>query len=74
MAQGTIKKLVNSRGFGFIVPEGASGGEDLFFHSSDVQSQGYDSLHEGEQVTYELGKDERRGTSKATRVQTISES
>ena len=69
MAQGTIKKLVSDRGFGFILPEGTpAGGSDLFFHRSDVQGVGYDALHEGQQVTYDVGRDERRGTPKATNV------
>ncbi len=73
MAQGTIKKLVSDRGFGFIVPEEAlPDGRDLFFHRADVQASGYDALREGEQVTYELGKDERRGTPKAMQVKAVS--
>lgn len=70
MAQGTIKKLVIDRGFGFILPEGElSTDKDLFFHRGDVQGTGYDALREGDRVTYEVGRDERRGTPKATQVQ-----
>ena len=69
MAQGTIKKLVSERGFGFILPEGELAAKDLFFHRNDVQDRGYDTLREGDRVTYEIGTDERRGTPKATRVQ-----
>jgi CspA family cold shock protein len=70
MAQGTIKKLVFERGFGFILPEGEGpNGKDLFFHRSDVEGTSYDALREGAQVTYELGTDERRGTPKAAHVQ-----
>lgn len=69
MVQGTVKKLVTDRGFGFIVPEGASAPEkDLFFHHSNVEGAGFDGLREGEAVTYELGTDERRGTPKAIHV------
>jgi CspA family cold shock protein len=72
MAQGTIKKLIRERGFGFILPEGEVNAErDLFFHRTNVEGAGYDSLREGEQVTYELGADERRGTVQATRVQAV---
>ena len=45
MAQGTIKKLVSDRGFGFI----ASSGEELFFHHSSVQGS-FESLSEGQAV------------------------
>jgi len=69
MAQGTVKKLVSDRGFGFILPEGeAPSGKDLFFHRVDVPGPGYDALREGDAVTYDIGTDERRGTPKATNV------
>jgi cold shock protein len=72
MAQGTIKKLVSDRGFGFILPDGEpASGKDLFFHRVDVQGSGYDGLREGEQVLYDLGTDERRGTPKATNVRVL---
>ena len=72
MAQGTIKKLVSDRGFGFILPENEPGsGNDLFFHRVDVQGSGYDMLREGENVLYDVGTDERRGTPKATNVRTV---
>jgi CspA family cold shock protein len=70
MPNGTIKKLVSDRGFGFILPEGAAPtGKDLFFHRADVGGPGYDSLREGQKVSFELGTDERRGTPKALKVQ-----
>ena len=68
MAQGTVKKLVADRGFGFIVPEGEQGGKDLFFHRNDVQGAGYEALHEGDPVAFDLGTDARRGTPKADNV------
>jgi len=69
MAQGTIKKLVTDRGFGFILPDGETT-KDLFFHRSDVQGAGYDALHEGDHVTFDQGIDQRRGTPKADNVRT----
>jgi cold shock protein len=69
MANGTIKKLVSDRGFGFILAEGQdSTGKDLFFHRADVGGTGYDSLREGQKVTFDVGTDERRGTPKAVKV------
>lgn len=73
MAQGTIKKLVSDRGFGFILPEGEqSTQKDLFFHRVDVQGGSYDQLKEGAQVAYEVGTDERRGTPKAINVRPLA--
>ena len=52
MPQGTIKKLVTERGFGFI----KTNGNDLFFHNSEVQGEGFDSLREGQTVDYQEGQ------------------
>jgi len=68
MAQGTIRNLVTDRGFGFIQPEQGQDSKDLFFHRTDVQGTSYDALQVGQTVQYELGKDERRGTTKAVNV------
>lgn len=69
MTTGTIKKLVSDRGFGFIAPTTAQAdGRDLFFHRADVGGAGFDSLREGQAVTYALATDERRGTPKAVQV------
>mgnify|MGYP003495055176 CR=1 FL=1 len=51
MAQGTIKKLTD-KGFGFI---DIGDGKDLFFHSSNVEGGGYESLREGQRVSYNAG-------------------
>ncbi|MBI4300508.1 MAG: cold shock domain-containing protein [Chloroflexi bacterium] len=73
MARGTIKNLVTDRGFGFILPEQQEGEpKDLFFHRSDVKGTSYESLQKGQQVEYDLGRDERRGTPKATNVRPVS--
>lgn len=52
MAEGTIKKLTD-KGFGFI---DAGGSKDLFFHSSSVESGGFDELREGQKVSYTEGQ------------------
>ena len=60
MPQGTIKKLVSDKGFGFISP--SSGGPDIFFHVSSVQgSTQYDNLYEGQAVSYEVEDGGGRG-------------
>ncbi len=52
MANGTVKWFNESKGFGFITPEG--GGEDLFAHFSAIQSQGFKTLKEGQQVSFDV--------------------
>jgi CspA family cold shock protein len=50
MAQGTIKKLVSEKGFGFI--SGDKG--DVFFHHSGLVGATIESLQEGQSVSYEI--------------------
>jgi CspA family cold shock protein len=52
MAQGTIKKVIADKGFGFI--EGERG--DLFFHHSAVEGASIESLQIGQRVSYEEGR------------------
>ena len=52
MAEGTIKKLVSDKGFGFI--EGERG--ELFFHHSAVKGTPFEQLHEGQRVSYSEGR------------------
>ena len=51
MPQGTIKKLVSDRGFGFI--QGEQG--DIFFHHSGLQGTTIEALTIGQSVEYEVG-------------------
>ncbi|MDR3559620.1 MAG: cold shock domain-containing protein [Candidatus Pacebacteria bacterium] len=54
MEQGTIKKLVSDRGFGFITRE--SGDKDLFFHSKELQGATFEELREGDKVQFEVAE------------------
>ena len=49
MAEGTIKKLMTDKGYGFIKTAGT---KDLFFHSSSVQGVSFEELREGQDVSY----------------------
>jgi CspA family cold shock protein len=51
MPQGTIKKIVADRGFGFITRDGG----DIFFHFSAVIEATFEELQEGQAVEYEEG-------------------
>ena len=48
--EGTVKWFNDSKGYGFITPK--SGGTDLFVHYRAIQSEGFKSLKEGQEVTY----------------------
>jgi cold shock protein len=52
MPQGTIKKVLAEKGFGFI--DGESG--ELFFHHSAVEGARIEALRVGQAVTYEEGR------------------
>jgi len=52
MSQGTIKKVMADKGFGFI--QGEQG--DLFFHHSAVVDASIETLHVGQAVTYNEGR------------------
>ncbi len=51
MNQGTVKWFNASKGFGFISVEG---GDDVFVHFSAIQADGYKTLEEGQQVTFDI--------------------
>ncbi|MCC5942602.1 MAG: cold-shock protein [Balneolaceae bacterium] len=48
---GTVKWFHNGKGYGFITREG---GEDVFVHYSEIQSDGFRKLTEGEKVEFTL--------------------
>ena len=62
--QGTVKWFNQSRGYGFIARDG---GEDVFVHYSDIQSQGREqSLAEGQRVEFSI--EQRPKGARATGV------
>jgi len=52
MNTGTVKWFNNAKGFGFIEP--AEGGEDIFVHYSAITGDGYKTLQEGMNVSFEV--------------------
>jgi CspA family cold shock protein len=48
---GTVKWFNESKGFGFITPDG--GGADLFVHFQDIKAEGFKSLAENQRVAFE---------------------
>jgi len=54
VSTGTVKWFNASKGYGFITP--ADGGDDLFVHHSEIRTDGYASLDEGQDVTFEVGQ------------------
>jgi cold shock protein len=63
MLKGTVKWFNDSKGFGFISQEN---GDDVFVHHTAIQSEGFKSLSEGDQVEFEVEQGEKG--SKASNV------
>lgn len=51
MITGTVKWFDDDKGFGFIEQED---GEDAFAHYSEIAGEGYKSLTEGQEVTFDI--------------------
>ena len=54
--KGTVKWFNESKGYGFIKRQQ---GDDIFVHFSAIQTQGFRTLHEGEEVEFEVKESER---------------
>ena len=51
MNKGTVKWFNAEKGFGFITGED---GADVFVHFSNINSEGFKTLDEGQEVTFDL--------------------
>ena len=54
---GTVKWFDETKGFGFIAPEG--GEKDCFVHHSAIQGDGFKTLTEGEKVEFEIVQNDK---------------
>ena len=51
MANGIVKWFNDQKGFGFIEQES---GSDVFVHHSGINADGFKSLNEGDQVSFDI--------------------
>ncbi|ADU91017.1 cold-shock protein [Taylorella equigenitalis] len=49
---GTVKWFNDTKGFGFVTPEGSN--EDLFIHFSSIQMEGFKTLKENQKISFEI--------------------
>jgi len=68
LSRGTVKWFDETKGFGFITPE--NGDEDCFVHRSSIQ--GGNALPEGQEVKFEIVKDDR-GRRAAANVRKVGD-
>lgn len=64
---GTVKWFNAEKGYGFIKDEE---GKDIFVHFSSINSDGYKTLEEGQNVTYDLVESDRGPQAKNVTVVT----
>jgi CspA family cold shock protein len=53
MAKGTVKWFNAKKGYGFISTEE---GKDVFVHHKEIQSDGFRTLREGEEVEFDIAQ------------------
>lgn len=56
MMNGTVKWFNREKGFGFITGED---GKDIFVHFSQIQGDGYKTLEEGQEVTFDVAEGQK---------------
>jgi CspA family cold shock protein len=66
MAIGTVKFFNTTKGFGFIAP--SDGGKDVFVHATAVERSELNHLVEGQQVSFDLQRDQRSGKDAAVNL------
>jgi CspA family cold shock protein len=49
-----VKWFDEKKGFGFITPD--DGGKELFVHHSEIKTDGFATLAEGQKVQFEVGQ------------------
>jgi len=54
MAVGMVKWFDERKGFGFIIPD--DGGSDLFVHHSNIVTEGFRTLKDGQKVEFEAAQ------------------
>ncbi|MCC6804403.1 MAG: cold shock domain-containing protein [Anaerolineae bacterium] len=64
-SKGTVKWFNGEKGYGFITPES---GADLFVHYSEIQSDGFRSLNEGDKVEFDITEGKKGKQASAVRV------
>ena len=68
MNEGKVKWFDGKKGYGFVA--NPSTGKDYFVHFSEINSDGYKTLEEGQNVTFDIGEGRQGEITK--NVQTVN--
>lgn len=68
MTTGTVKFYNETKGYGFISPDG--GGKDVFVHATALERAGLRGLVEGQKVSFETETDRRSGKLAVSKIET----
>ena len=55
MNEGKVKWFDTKKGYGFVA-DSVSNGKDYFVHFSEIETEGYKTLEEGQRVEFEVGE------------------
>ena len=66
MLKGTVKWFNDDKGFGFITAED---GNDYFAHFSQIKKEGFKTLNEGDEVTFEITQGDKG--PQASNIETV---
>jgi CspA family cold shock protein len=65
MENGSIKKIMKDRGFGFIRTED---GKEVFFHRSECRSGDFETFEQGQSVDFEMENDPKGPRARSVRA------
>ena len=67
MNEGKVKWFDTKKGYGFVA-DLVLDGKDYFVHFSEIQTDGYKTLEEGQKVTFEIGEGQKGEVAKNVKV------
>ena len=64
MNTGTVKWFDAKKGYGFISDTATKDSKDYFVHFSEIQTDGFKTLAEGQKVEFEIGEGDKGAVAK----------